>query len=228
MEVMKTRVTSFKWSHTRKATVSAPDPAAGHHRPTASPETPGHSQLILGHPLVGSLLLSPGSWYAQGFFCALQKSVPPVLCNFYNQIPLASKVKFPGGSQPSARSFIGKSVVGPRTFLTVRKFIWYNCFAVCGSSAQRLYGGFSGDLLHEDLCHMLYDPGLLTQSPCPCSSPLLTCTSARDTQTLKGKSGSISVGPMGPGSHKVLSESSEHLWQVWSLILNAILPLLPS
>ena len=67
-----------------------------------------------------------------------------------------------------------------------------------------------------------------TQSPCPCSRPLLTCTSARDTQTLKGKSGSISVGPMGPGSHKVLSESSERLWQVWSLILNAILPLLPS
>ena len=182
---MKTRVTSFKWSHTRKATVSAPDPAAGHHRPTASPETPGHSQLILGHPLVGSLLLSPGSWYAQVFFCALQKSVPPVLCNFYNQIPLASKVKFPGGSQPSARSFIGKSVVGPRTFLTVRKFIWYNCFAVCGSSAQWLYGGFSGDLLHEDLCHMLYDPGLLHPESLPlqqATADLYFCTRHSNTQ----------------------------------------------
>ena len=27
---------------------------------------------------------------------------------------------------------------------------------------------------------------------------------------------------------KVLFEPSEHLWQVWGLILNAILPLLPS
>ena len=30
------------------------------------------------------------------------------------------------------------------------------------------------------------------------------------------------------GVHKVLFESSEHLWQVWSLILNMISPLLPS
>ena len=30
----------------------------------------------------------------------------------------------------------GKSVVGPRTFLTVWDFIWYNYSAVCGSSAQ--------------------------------------------------------------------------------------------
>ena len=30
----------------------------------------------------GQLLLSPGSWCAQGFVCALQESVFPVLCNF--------------------------------------------------------------------------------------------------------------------------------------------------
>ena len=29
-----------------------------------------------------------------------------------------------------------------------------------------------------------------------------------DTQTLKGRSGSVSVGPLGPGSHKVLFEPS--------------------
>ena len=34
-----------------------------------------------------------------GFVCALQESVSPVLCKFCNQIPLVSKVKFPGGSQ---------------------------------------------------------------------------------------------------------------------------------
>ena len=32
------------------------------------------------------------------------------------------------------------------------------------------------------------------QSPCPCSKPLLTHASAEDTQTLKGRSGSVSVG----------------------------------
>ena len=33
----------------------------------ASPETPGHSWASLGQSLVGSVLLSPGSWCPQGF-----------------------------------------------------------------------------------------------------------------------------------------------------------------
>ena len=60
-----------------------PDPAAGHHRPTLLPELHGHSQASLGHSLVGSLLLSPGSWCAQDLVCALQESVSPVLCKFW-------------------------------------------------------------------------------------------------------------------------------------------------
>ena len=67
-----------------------------------------------------------------------------------------------------------------------------------------------------------------TQSPCPCVRPLLTRTSTGDTQTFKGRSGSVSVGSLGPGAHKVLFEPSETLWRLWGLILNAILPLLPS
>ena len=47
------------------------------------PETPGHSQASLGQFLVESLLLSPGSWCTQGFVCALQESVSPVLCKFW-------------------------------------------------------------------------------------------------------------------------------------------------
>ena len=45
------------------------------------------------------------------------------------------------------------------------------------------------------------DPGLLQQEPlslwqaCLGNVPLLTCASAEDTQTLKGRSGSVSVGP---------------------------------
>ena len=41
-------------------------------------------------------------------------------------------------------------------------------------------GGVNGDLLQEGLCHTQVR---CTQSPCPCSSPLLTRTSAGDTQT---------------------------------------------
>ena len=62
--------------------------------PTSLLETPGHSQASLTWSLVRSLLLSPGSWCAQGFVCALQESFPPVLWKFCNQIPLAFKVKF--------------------------------------------------------------------------------------------------------------------------------------
>ena len=45
-------------------------------------------------------------------------------------------------------------------------------------------------------------------------------------QTPRGRSGSVSVES--PGVHKVLFETAECLWQVWGLILNAILPFLPS
>ena len=67
-----------------------------------------------------------------------------------------------------------------------------------------------------------------SQSRCPQCRPLLTRASAGDTQTLKGRSGSVSGESLGPSVHKVLFEPSEHLWWVWGLILNAILPLLLS
>ena len=153
-------VTYFKRSHAHTDALSAPDPAAGHHGPTSLLETLGQSRAILGQSLLGSLLLSPGSWCTQGFVCALQESVSLVLWKFYNQIPLAFKIKFPGGfSVPLLDLQVGKSVVGPRTFLTVQAFIWYNCSAVHGSFAWRLYGGVNGDLLQEGLCH--------TQVCCP-------------------------------------------------------------
>ena len=67
-----------------------------------------------------------------------------------------------------------------------------------------------------------------SQSPCPWSRSLLTHVLAGDTQILKGRSGSVSVGPLGPGVHKALFEPSKHLWCIWGLILNVISPLLPS
>ena len=62
---------------------------------------------------------------------------------------------------------VGKSVLGPRTFLTVQEFIYYNCSAVCGSSVQWIYGRVNGDLLQEGLCHMLCNPGLLNAESLP-------------------------------------------------------------
>ena len=80
VEVMKIMATSFKRSHARTATLSAPDPASGHRQPMPPPETPGHSQASLGQSLVGSLLFSSGS---QGFVCALQECLSLVLCKFW-------------------------------------------------------------------------------------------------------------------------------------------------
>ena len=124
---MKIMATSFKRSHACTAALSAPNPAAGHQQPMPLPETPGHLRASLGQSLMGSVLLSPGSWCTQGFVCALQESVSSVLYKF------------------------------------------------C-----QLYGGVNGDLLQEGLCH---NQVYCTQSPRPCSCPLLTHTSAGDTQT---------------------------------------------
>ena len=166
---MKIMVTSFKMSHACTATLSAPNPAAGHRLPMPLLETPGHSQASLDQSPVGSLLLSPGSWCKQGSVCGLQESVSPVPCKF-----------------------------------------WW------------LYGKDNGDLLQEGL--MPY-PGLLHPEPLPLRQPLLTCTSTGDTQTQFCLS---LCGVSGFWCAQGLFECSERLWQIWSLVLNAILPLLPS
>ena len=44
----------------------------------------------------------------------------------------------------------------------------------------RLYGGVTGDLLPEGLCHAQV---CCAQGPCPCGRPLLTRTSSGDTHT---------------------------------------------
>ena len=64
------------------------------------------------------------------------------------------------------------------------------------------------------------------KAPASSSRLLMTCTSRGDTQTIKGRSGSVSVGS--PGVHKVLFDPSKNLWWARGLILDAISPLLPS
>ena len=82
VEVMKIMATSFKRSRAGTATLSAPNPAASHRQSMPPPETPGHSRASLGHSLVASLLLSPGSRCAKGSVCALPESASLVLCKF--------------------------------------------------------------------------------------------------------------------------------------------------
>ena len=137
---------------------------------------------------------------------------------------LHASTETPGHSQASlVQSLVGSLLLSPRSCCTqgfvpalqesvspgLCKFSW-------------LYGGVNGDLLQEGLRHTQV---CCTQGPGPCSSPLLTRTSAGDIQTqfclgLCGVSGSWCT--------QGLFEPSEHLWRVWGLILNMILSLLPS
>ena len=83
VKVVKIMVSSFKRSHACTVALSAPYPASDHRQSMPLPETPGHTQASLGQSLVGSLLLSPGSWCTQTFVCVLQESVSPILCTFW-------------------------------------------------------------------------------------------------------------------------------------------------
>ena len=97
--VIVVMVTSFRRTNALIAVSSATDHTASHFLPIPPRETPGHTQASPAQSLVGTPFLFPGSWCAQGFVCALQESVSPVLCKFCNQIPLASKVNFSVSSQ---------------------------------------------------------------------------------------------------------------------------------
>ena len=68
VEVMKIMVMN--------ATLSAPNPTAGHCQPMPPPETPGHSWASLGQSLLVSLLLSPGSSVHKILFVPTQSLFP--------------------------------------------------------------------------------------------------------------------------------------------------------
>ena len=99
--------------------------------------------------------------------------------------------------------------MGPRTFLTVLEFLWYNCSAIRGLSAQQLYGGVNGDLqevLYLRLCDQIAAPrapALWQTTSCP-----------HLCRRLKHRSGSVSVGSLCSGAHKAFFEPSEHVWGV--------------
>ena len=151
----------------------------------------GHCSFLLGPGVHKVLFVPPKSLFPLSCVNSVIKSHWP---------PKSNSLGF---SVPLSDPQVGKSFVGPRTYLTVQEFVWYNCSAVCGSSAWQFYGGVNGNLLQEAYATCYMTQVCCTQSPCPCSMPLLTGASAGDTKTLKGRSGSVSVGFLGPGVHKV-------------------------
>ena len=112
---------------------------------------------------------------------------------------------------------VEKSVAGPRTFLTENLF-----GIIILQSVGCLLGGSMVGLMVTS-SNRASATGFVTQvcygqNPCPHGRSLLTCPSTGDTQTLKGKSGSVSVGPLGPGVHR----PSKHLFWLWGSILSTI------
>ena len=77
---MNIMVTSFKRSQVHTATFSAPNPAAGHHRPMPLLETPGHSQASLGQSLEG--VTAPFSWVLMDkiLFVPTKRTFPSPVC----------------------------------------------------------------------------------------------------------------------------------------------------
>ena len=138
-------------------------------------------------------------------------SVPWKFCN---QIPLAFKVKFPGGSQSLCLIPRLGNLLWPLELLQQcenffgiidLQFVGYppgsSIVRLVATSSKRTYVTWH---VSQVCC---------SQSPCPHSRPLLTHASTGDTQTLKDMSGSVSCGV--PGAHKIFFEPSECLWEVW-------------
>ena len=105
----------------------------------------GHCSFLLGPGAHKVLFVPSKSLFPQSCVSSVIKSHWPPKSN-----SLGVLVPLPDPQ-------VGKSVVRLRTFVTVGEFLWDHCSAICGLSAQQLYGGVNGDLLQEDLCHRLCD-----------------------------------------------------------------------
>ena len=210
----------------------APVPKIGHCWPMPPLATPGHSQTSLAPSLVGSLLLSPGSWCTSGFVCSLQESDSSVLWKFHHQISLALKVKLLGGSQflcwiPS---------LGNLSWALELSQWCENFFGI-------VVFQFVGCLLNGSLVGLMATSSMRTCNRCRasqvCGNQSL-CTHGRllgpmpPQETLKhlkaGRTQSL-VEFLGPGAHKVLFAPSKHLcvyglWSKWNIRPNILLRLL--
>ena len=127
--------------------------------------------------------------------------ISPVPWKFCNQIPLAFKVKFPRGSQSLCQI--------PR----LGNLLWalehlQQCENFFGIIVLQFVGCLLGASMVGLACHSSYI--CCSQSPVPVQATA-DCATVDDTHTPKDRSGSVSVGSLGPGVHKILFEPSKHL-----------------
>ena len=146
-------------------------------------------------------------------------SRPPELPDTHRQVDSVSfwppKSNYLGVLSHLLNPQVWKSVAGPKTSLTENLFgiiILQSVGCLLGSSMVGLmvtsFNRASATGCVTQVC--------CSQSPRLHSRSLLTCASIGDTQTLKGKSGSVSVGPLGPGVHR----PSKCLCWLWGSILS--------
>ena len=162
-----------------------------------------------------------GTFFERSHAGTAALSAPDPAAGYCPPMPLSET---PGHSQASlGQSFVGSLLLSPGS--------WSTQGSVCALQESAspvlckfwwLYDGVNGNLLQEGLCHTQVG---CTQSPCPRGRPLLTHNFTRDTQTQFWLS---LCGVSGSWWAQGLFEPSEHLWKVKDLILNAVLPLLPS
>ena len=159
----------------------------------------------LAQSLVMPLLHFPEFWWTQGFFCALQESVYPVVWKFCNHIPLSFKVKFPGGPQSlcgiprlgnllwalelvqQCENFLVQSLSSLWVVCSVT--MWWGLHATAPSLA-------AASIPAPVACHC---------GPVPLQETL-SCSEAGLAQSL--------AESLVSGAHMVFFEPSEHLWQV--------------
>ena len=145
---------------------------------------------VEGHGCVPSLLfdLRPNCGEGNEVNGDLLQKVPCTHC--YTQCPQpCSRPLLTHASARDSWTLTGKA--GSVSYGVTAPFSWvlvHTRFCLCPPRVcfpvlckfRWLYGRINGALLQEGLCHTQL---CCTQSPCPCSSPLLTHTSTGDTQT---------------------------------------------
>ena len=90
--------------------------------------------------LWGSLLLSPGSWCTQSFVCALQESVSPVLCKFWQLYCGVNGNHLPRGLMPYPGLLYPKPLpLRLLTYTSAGDTQTQFCLSLCGVSGSWLH-----------------------------------------------------------------------------------------
>ena len=145
--------------HVCTATLSSPNPTTGHHQPMPPLETPGHS-WSLGQSLVGSLLLSPGSWCTQGSVCALQESISQscVSSDSYMVVLMATSSKraysIPNSATPRAPAPAAVHIHSRCSKTVMSQFLWVS-------------GSWCTQGLFEPSEHLWWEWGLILNANLP-------------------------------------------------------------